>query len=243
MAGSIGVGAALRRAREIRGITVEEAARDTKLRADQLRALEAEEFDALGGQVYARAQLGTYAKYLGLRAEKVVGIYARHAEEPPPPPVPGKLGRVERAIAATRFRDNQKFLLIAAAVVLVALISVGMVSRGGAPAAVLPSGDAKSAAVAPASPSADAPTIDVTIVASNRVEVSAVVDGDLQGTVTLRPGEVVSYAGSQEVQVSASDGGLIDVTVNGKDLGAQGPAGQPWSRTWTFKGGEQGSGS
>jgi len=38
MADGIGVGSALRRAREIRGITVEEAARDTKLRPEQLLA-------------------------------------------------------------------------------------------------------------------------------------------------------------------------------------------------------------
>ena len=77
--------------------------------------------------------LRTYAQYLGLKPERVLSVYAKHAEEVEPPPPPGKLGRVERGLAASRIRDNQKFLLVAATVVLVALIFVGLVSRGGAP--------------------------------------------------------------------------------------------------------------
>lgn len=233
MAGTIGVGAALRRAREIRGITREEAARDTKLRLEQLAALETEDFGALGGEVYVRAQLRTYAQYLGLKPEKVVGAYAKHADDPEPPVPPSGLGKIERAIAATRIRDNQKFLLIAAAVVLLALIGVGLVSRGGAPAAAIPTTSVDPSASLAATTGR---TIDVTLVAAAEVEVSAVVDGTPEDEVTLRPGEVVSYSGTEEVTVSASDGGLVDVTVNGKELGAQGTPGEPWTDSWSFGG-------
>lgn len=233
MAGTIGVGAALRRAREMRGITREEAARDTKLRREQIAALETEDFEPLGAEVYVRAQLRTYAQYLGLKPEKVVGAYAKHADDPEPPVPPSGLGKIERAIAATRIRDNQKFLLIAAALVLLALIGVGLVSRGGAPVAAIPttSGD-PSASLAETS----GRTIDVTLVAADEVEVSAIVDGTPEDAVTLRPGEVVSYSGTEEVTVSASDGGLVDVTVNGKELGAQGTPGEPWTDSWSFGG-------
>jgi len=135
MAGTIGVGAALRRAREIRGITLDQAARDTKLRPEQLEALEGEAFGDLGDAVYARAMLRTYAQYLGLKPDRVLSVYTKHGEEVAPPEPPGKLGRVERGLAASRVRDNQKFLLVAAAVVLVALIGFGLVSRDGAPPA------------------------------------------------------------------------------------------------------------
>ena len=81
MAGTIGVGAALRRAREIRGITLDEAARDTKLRPEQLEALEGESFEDLGDPVYARAMLRTYAQYLGLKPDRVLSVYAKHGEE------------------------------------------------------------------------------------------------------------------------------------------------------------------
>src|SRR5262249_28394888 len=114
----IGVGPALRRAREIGGTSLEDAARDTKLTVEQLEGLETEDFDLLGEEVYVRAMLRTYAQYLGLRPDKVMSAYAKHADDPEPPPPPAKMGRVEQALAAARIRDNQRFLLIAAAVVL-----------------------------------------------------------------------------------------------------------------------------
>ncbi len=232
MAGSIGVGSALRRARELRGISVDEASRATRLSPLQIGALEAETFGDLGGEVYVRAMLRTYAQYLGLDAAKVVRLYARMAEAPGPPPPPGKMGRVEAAMAAARIRDNQRFLLIAAVVVLVALVSVGLVSRRGAPeVAQIP--------IESPSPTAESlqtsngTTVDVVLNAGAEVDVSATIDGVPEETVTLRPGEIVSYSGEQEVTVSASDGGAISVMVNGRDLGAQGSVGQEWTRTFT----------
>ncbi|MEP6757730.1 MAG: helix-turn-helix domain-containing protein [Actinomycetota bacterium] len=234
MAGTIGVGSALRRAREIRGITIDEAARDTKLRPEQLHALEGEAFDELGDPVYARAMVRTYAQYLGLKPERVLSVYAKHTEAIEPPAPPGKLGRVERGLAASRIRDNQKFLLVAAAVVLLALIGVGLVSRGGAPQAAAI--DTPAATVAATSPTPGA-GIDVTIVATAPVEVSAVIDGGSQSPTTLRPGESIALMATEELQVSATDGGAIDVTVDGRDTGVAGRKGQPWSETFTPRGG------
>jgi cytoskeleton protein RodZ len=230
MAGTIGVGSALRRAREIREITLDEAARDTKLRTEQLRALEDEDFEALGDPVYARAMLRTYAQYLGLNAERVLAVYSRHGEDVAPPEPPGKLGRVERGLAASRIRDNQKFLLVAAAIVLIALIAVGMVSRGGAPeaASIETPTVAASASVAPS----PATTVDVRIVATGPVEVTAVIDGAAQEPTTLRPGESIALMATEELDVSATDGGAIQVTVDGKDKGAPGVGGAPWSGTY-----------
>jgi len=234
MAGTIGVGSALRRAREIRGITLDEAARDTKLRAEQLLALEAESFDELGDPVYARAMLRTYAQYLGLRPERVVSVYAKHADEVAPPEPPGKLGRVERGLAASRIRDNQRCLLVAAAVVLVGLIAVGLVSRGGAtPEATI---ETPSFGAVTSPTGSAAPGVEVVITATGPVEVTAVIDGAAQDPTTLRPGESMSLRATEELQLSADDGGAIELTVDGRDTGAAGRRGQPWSGTYTPKG-------
>ncbi|HTG47598.1 MAG TPA: helix-turn-helix domain-containing protein [Actinomycetota bacterium] len=228
---TIGVGSALRRAREIGGISLDEAARDTRLRADQLRALEEEDFEALGGDVYARAMLRTYAQYLGLKPGRVAAVYARHADDLEPPPPPAKMGRLERGLAASRIRDNQKFLLVAAAVLLVVLVAVGLVSRGGAPAP---------AAIPSTTPSFASPSgslgVDVTIEATGPVEVGAVVDGTQQAPTTLRPAESVSFMGEEQVAVTASDGGAIRVVVDGHDLGVAGATGKPWSETFAAAG-------
>jgi hypothetical protein len=224
---SMGVGSALRRAREIGGVSLDEASRDTRLRVDQLHALEDEDFDTLGGDVYARAMLRTYAQYLGLKPGKVAAIYARHTDEPEPPPPPAKMGRLERGLAASRIRDNQRFLVIAAAVILVVLVSVGLVSRSGAPAP---------AAIPSTTPSLVSPTpaagIDVTIEATGPVDVGAVVDGTRQTTTTLRPGESVSFMAQELLSVTASDGGAIRLTIDGQASGVPGVHGEPWSRTF-----------
>lgn len=225
---SIGVGSALRRAREIRGITIDHAVRDTKLSAEQIRALEEEDFEVFDGEVYVRATLRTYAQYLGLDTDKVVGAYTRHADDRPPPPPPGRMGRVERAIAATRVRDNQRFLLIAAAVVLAALVAVGLVSRRGAP---------QPAAIETQTPSialeaSTAPGIEVALTATAEVTASAIADGEPLEEVSLRPGEVISYSAQEELVVEVSDGGLVSLSVAGEDLGTPGVFGQPWSDTF-----------
>ena len=233
MAGTIGVGSALRRAREIRGITIDEAARDTKLRVEQLHALEGEAFDELGYPVYARAMLRTYAQYLGLKPERVLSVEAEHADDVEPPEPPGKLGRVERGLAASRIRDNQKFLLVAAAVVLIALIAVGLVSRGGAPPAASIETPSTSAVV---SASSSAAGVDVTVVATAPVEVAATIDGASQAPTTLRPGESIALMETEELVVTATDGGAITVTVDGRDAGVPGRKGQPWTETYTPSG-------
>ena len=167
----IGVGPALARARLIRGLSLEEAARDTKLRVDQLTALEREDFEALPGDVFVRGALRTYAQYVGLSPDKVLGMYARHADEPGPPPPPGKMGRVEQAIAATRIRDNQRLLIV-----------LRPVAAGPAPA--VRAGLARSRRPACrgdllvlAAPESPAPTIDVVLLALRPAEVAVVVDG------------------------------------------------------------------
>jgi cytoskeleton protein RodZ len=233
MAGTIGVGPALRRAREIRGITIDEAARDTKLRSEQLHALEGEAFDQLGDAVYQRAMLRTYAQYLGLRPERVLSVYAKHGDEVAPPAPPGKLGRVERGLAASRIRDNQKFLLVAAAVILVALIAVGLVSRGGAtPAATIETPSIGS--VTAPSPS-QAPGVEVIVTATDPVELTAVIDGATSEPTALQPGESMSLRATEELDLSVDDGGAIELTVDGHNAGVPGRQGQPWSATYTPK--------
>ncbi len=206
---------------------MDEAARDTKLRPDQLRAVEQEIFEDLGGEVYARAVLRTYAEYLGLNSAKVMKAYARHADDPPAPTPPAPQGPIEKAMAATRIRDNQKFLLIVAVVVLFAMIGVGFVSRRGGPAvAAIPT------ATDPSSLEATPPTVEVVLDALDDVRVRVVVDGEDQGIVRLHEGETLSHSGTERVSVEASDGGGLTVTVDGEPLGVPGIEGELWAATY-----------
>jgi cytoskeletal protein RodZ len=231
MAGSMtdpqtGVGPALRRAREVRGVSLDEAARDTRLRVDQLDALEREDYDVLPGEVYVRASLRTYANYLGMDAEKVAGAYARTAEEFEPVPPPAKLGRVERMIAASRIRDNQRLLLVMAASILIVLLAFGLLARGTAapPAAEIPA--------ATSSPVPEDPTVRAVLVATGDVQVRSDADGE-RTSITLRPGETLSLVALEWLKFTVADAGLVDVSLNGRVV-TEGIPGSPHTYTFAF---------
>jgi cytoskeletal protein RodZ len=222
----------LRRAREVRGASLDEAARDTRLRVDQLDALEREDFDVLPGDVYVRASLRTYANYLGLDADKVAGAYARTTEEIEPPP-PAKLGAVERMMAASRIRDNQRFLLVAAASILLILLAFGLLSRGESapPKALIPADTS--------SPVPDDPTIRVVVVARSDVAVESDADG-AKASYSLRPGETITLVALERLKFTVSDAGLVEVSLNGTPA-TEGASGSP--HTYRFRLGDGGQSS
>lgn len=223
----IGVGPALEKARRIRGLSLDEASRDTRLRVDQLTALETEDFAALPNDAFVRGALRTYAQYLGVDPDKVLGAYGRHAAEPVAPAPPEGLGRIERAIAATRIRDNQRFLLLGAATLVLLLLLFGLVARDrGAPApAAIPTTAPPTASVSS--------TIDAVLVALRPVEVTVTVDGAPE-TRDMEEGETLSFSADEELVLTVADGGAVQVTVAGRDLGAPGEPGSAWTDTFTF---------
>ncbi len=223
----IGLGPALRKARERRGLTLDAASRDTKLRVDQLRALEGEEFDSLLGDVYVRGSLRTYAAYLGLDPEKVVGAYARNVDDPGPPPPPAKLGRVERAIAATRIRDNQRLMVLLAAIVLLVAVVFGLVSRRHSTpeAAPLPS--------VTVVPEPTDRSIDAVVEAIRDVVIVADADG-VRTRYELTTGETRTFTAESTLGIEADDGGAFRLSVNGVERGIPGTPGVPWSDEWSF---------
>ena len=225
----IGVGSAFRKARIKRRLTLDQASRDTKLTVDQLRALEEEDFDALLGDPYVRGALRTYARYLGLNDEKVAAAYARHAEDPEPPPPPAKLGPIERAIAATRIRDSQRMLVLAALTLITIAVVFGFVSRGRStpPQAEL------------ASPATGVQPVDrqiqAELVAVIGAEVAITIDGGQPLRMVLTEGETRSFVATSSMTIRIVEGGTVQVTVAGRDLGTPGKPGKPWQETFSFE--------
>ena len=221
----IGVGPALRKARERRAITIEEVSRDTKLSPDQVRALEEESFDEMLGQAHVRGALGTYARYLGLDPDKVGRAYAEHADDLEPPPPPAKMGPVERAIAASRIRDNQRFLQFAALAIIVVAIVFGLLSRshGTPPPAALGS--------ATPSPIPLDQRVEAVVVATQKLDVTVTADG-VTAVWHMMKGESRTATAQQTLVLELAAGGLAHVTVNGQDLGTPGQTGAPWTHTF-----------
>jgi hypothetical protein len=225
---TIGVGVALRRAREIRRTSIDEAARDTRLRPEQLRALEDEAFDLLGDEVHTRAMLSSYARYLGLDPDKVVGTYARHADDVPDPEPPPGLGRVERALAAARIRDSQGFLLAAALVVIAGLAVLGILSDDRAAPAPAP-------APAPVPPVASRPdrAVELVLRATRPVDVTIVVDGGGPESFEMTTRETRAVTASETIEVRVEDGAAVRAVVDGEAVRIRAGVGEPWEATFT----------
>lgn len=79
-----GIGARLRAARELKGLTMLQAAEKLHVDARVLEALEAEDFAALGADVYVRGHLRRFADLIGERPEELQELYAgtRQAARP-----------------------------------------------------------------------------------------------------------------------------------------------------------------
>ena len=68
----VSLGADLKRERELRGITLEEIARETKIRTSLLSYLEADRFDRLPSGVFRQSFVRSYARYLGIDEDKPI---------------------------------------------------------------------------------------------------------------------------------------------------------------------------
>jgi len=74
----IGIGNVLRQAREAKNLSLADVEKEIKIRSRYLEALENEEFDVLPGNVYMLGFLRSYASFLGLDANELVGQLKNH---------------------------------------------------------------------------------------------------------------------------------------------------------------------
>lgn len=225
---TIGVGPALRKARQARGVTIDEASRDTKIRADFLEALEEEDFDLLLGDVYVRGCLRSYSTYLGLPADAVISAYAKNLAEPVPEPQ-AILPPTTPAVDARRRRDNHRLWVMLATTVLVLAAAFGVLStrQAAPPPATLPT-EAPLAVAAPSN------GIMVAVLAKRGVQVTARIDAAPPETFTLRPGESRSFEAATSLTIRLDRGASATITVDGKDLGLPGNPNHPWRETFTL---------
>ncbi|OAQ20461.1 helix-turn-helix domain-containing protein [Thermosulfurimonas dismutans] len=69
------LGQYLREAREMRGLSLEEVAQETKINKVFLEALENEDWDSLPAEIYVRGYLRSYAEAVGLDPKEVLLRY------------------------------------------------------------------------------------------------------------------------------------------------------------------------
>ena len=74
------LGSLLTRAREARGLTLEDAERDTRISRRYLQALESEQFEVIPAPVYARGFLRSYSQYLGIDPSEALAMFPREED-------------------------------------------------------------------------------------------------------------------------------------------------------------------
>lgn len=128
-----GIGAALKEARRRAGIDIREAEDRTKIRARYLRALEAEDWEALPADAYVRGFLRTYGNLLGIDGEALADEYRRRHE------VAGRAAaglaseptlRERRGGRAARPPSRTPLILAIAAAIIILLVILGSISGG-----------------------------------------------------------------------------------------------------------------
>src|ERR1700722_10052566 len=116
-AGSVGIGARRRAARERRGLTTLQAAEKLHVDARVLESLEADNFAQLGADVYVRGHLRRYAELVGESGHELQDLYAKTG-----PAVQPDLTRIPRG---ERPSESARFML-PALLTVVALALAGL---------------------------------------------------------------------------------------------------------------------
>jgi len=111
------VGAYLKREREIRQVSLEELVQTTRIPLKALQHIEADEFDALPGDVFARGFIRSYARALGLDAADVLDKFDRKIDLTAPPPPLSSIEAPER---------GRSFGIAIALVILVLLFTLAL---------------------------------------------------------------------------------------------------------------------
>ena len=110
-------------------MSVEDVSSATRIRAGLIRSIEADNFDACGGAVYARGHLRSICRAIGIDPEPVVAEFDRthQVEEPMHVPVPAQPAEPELAARADRRAPNWTAAMAAALLAICALAAYGLI--------------------------------------------------------------------------------------------------------------------
>jgi cytoskeleton protein RodZ len=207
-----------------RGLTIQQAAAATRIRAHYLRALESDELERLAAPVYAKGHLRTYARYLGLDPEPLVKMLHTQPQD------------ARRLLSIGRLAMRPRVVLTAPAVAAAALVLLGGAFGGYAwrqvqadQRAAVTSPAAQPPAAAAAGSPRPSPTpalrpIVVQVHVTDEVWINVFVDGRPQysdGGKTLPAGSVVYFSGV-EIKITSGKAGATFVAVDGRSVGALG---------------------
>jgi cytoskeleton protein RodZ len=258
-------GARLRRAREQRGISLQDIATRTRISRTALDALERNDIARLPGGIFTRAFVRAYAAEVGLNPERAVHEFI---EEFPHDSVTAGTPLSSQADDNEAIESERRVASAVLTLVLISLPLAGAVvyfgatgRQAAAPASATASADAAARPLptgtqghevpvsgiastrgdsvpppaADRQPASAAPPLVITLRADAPCWTSASVDGQRQVWRTLQPGDEVRLSASREVRVSAGNAAALGITINGAPARPLGTAGEVVTKSITLQ--------
>ncbi|GIW06155.1 MAG: hypothetical protein KatS3mg060_0960 [Dehalococcoidia bacterium] len=225
--------ARLHEAREYRHLSLAAAALATQIRVEHLTALEAGDLRSLPGRAYTRAFVRTYASYLGLDPDELLGLLPTLPERAP------------RGFPSMPTSTAPNFLLWGAVAACVILFScVGWLALQAALQAISPPPspsvlEAPSPRSAPvvldAQPPTPSPTptppVNLVVRASERLSLTVTIDNAVVFSGTLEAGQS-RYWSAQTVRLRTTNAGATEVVYNGQPRPTLGRRGETVEVEW-----------
>jgi cytoskeletal protein RodZ len=207
-----------------RGLTIQQAAAATRIRAHYLSALESDELERLAAPVYAKGHLRTYARYLGLDPEPLVEMLHTKTQDPHRLLSIGKLAMRPRVVLTAPALAAAAMVLLAGAFSGYAWRQIQTDQR-----TAVTSPAAQLAAAAPPGTPRPSPTpalrpIVLEVHVTDEVWINVFVDGRPQyadGGKTLPAGSVVYFSGV-DIKITSGKAAATFVSVDGRSVGALG---------------------
>jgi cytoskeletal protein RodZ len=230
------VGETLSRARRKRGLSVEDVAADTRIRATLISAIEADKFELCGGTVYARGHIRSIARVVGVNPEELIGEFdTAHQVERVVAAVVAAPTDHDIVSRAERHQPNWTVAMAAALVLICGFALYGLISghNSASPHRLglsHPQTQGQGGTTQPTTPSSPPPS-SVAQLNTDRATMLVRASGRTWLSITTKRGKTLFYgnldAGQRKVFTDRhglayviGNAPAVDVVVNGNDIGA-----------------------
>src|SRR5512143_4170927 len=219
------LGRYLHDAREARGIDLRDAAQQTRISLQYLRALEEENFEKLPGDVFVRGFLKNYARFLRLDEAEVMKQYAEMVQKPAPAGVANQVQ--EAAEKHEKPRRSSKIPVepfvwgAGIVIILILFLLTALPSRhrkapaprvaAEAPTQVL---SELSSTVTPSAPE----RLYLEVFALDNTWLLVRTDSSPQKKAVLKKGESLIWSADQSFLLSYGSAGAVRLMLNGQEL-------------------------
>jgi len=222
------LGAYLKSAREARGLDLRDAAQQTRISLQYLKALEAGDFSKLPGEVFVKGFLKNYARFLKLDEAEVLKRYAELRSPSVSSPPPTMAQEPVHTVADAAVKTPLEPFIWGAAILLAIVIFLftGPTRKqhvetppAGAPVTAPTSTETGTSAPMPAKTE----KLYLEIIALENTWVLVRTDASPQKKVVLKKGESVIWSADERFLLTYGSSGAIRLLLNGKELTVAGP--------------------